>query len=124
MSKKDNRVESILRMARGAFEERIDVEMRRVVDNILDLNTKSTAKRKITMTIEFAPDDERRLINVSVSAKSTLAPLVPVPTSLFITSDGNGEMVVAEMVPQIPGQFDLDGREQEEPKILKLVKNA
>lgn len=124
MSKKDKRAESILRMARGAFEERIDVEMRRVVDNILDMNTKATAKRKITMTIEFTPDDDRRLINVSVSAKSALAPMVPVPTSLFITSDGNGEMVVAEMVPQIPGQIDMSGEEQDEPKILKLVRNA
>lgn len=121
---KDARTESILRMARGAFEERIDCEMRRVVDNILDINTKATAKRKITMTIEFAPDDDRRLINVSVSSKSALAPMVPVPTSLFITNDENGEMVVAEMVPQIPGQLDMYGKEQEEPKILKLMKNA
>lgn len=119
-----NRTESILRMARGAFEERIDCEMRRVIDNVLDPNTKATAKRKITMTIEFSPDDDRRLINVSVTAKSTLAPLTPVPTSLFITNDSNGEMCVAEMVPQIPGQFNIDGTAQEEPKIVKLMKNA
>lgn len=50
---------SILQMARGAFQERVDYEMGRVVDNILDLNTKATAKRKITLTIELTPDDER-----------------------------------------------------------------
>lgn len=43
---------SILQMARGAFQERVDYEMGRVVDNILDLNTKATAKRKITLTID------------------------------------------------------------------------
>lgn len=47
---------SILQMARGAFQERVDYEMGRVVDNILDLNTKATAKRKITLTIELTPD--------------------------------------------------------------------
>lgn len=95
---------SILQMARGAFQERVDYEMGRVVDNILDLNTKATAKRKITLTIELTPDDERQTISVAVQAKATLAPTNPVATALCITSDGNGEMVVAEMVPQIPGQ--------------------
>lgn len=45
---------------RGAFEERVDYEMDKVIQNILDPNTKATAKRKITLTIELTPDDERR----------------------------------------------------------------
>lgn len=114
----------ILQMARGAFQERVDYEMGRVVDNILDLNTKATAKRKITLTIELTPDDERQTISVAVQAKATLAPTNPVATALCITSDGNGEMVVAEMVPQIPGQINMDGTQQEAPKILKLVQTA
>ena len=73
---------SILQMARGAFQERVDYEMGRVVDNILDLNTKATAKRKITLTIELTPDDERQTISVAVQAKATLAPTNPVATAL------------------------------------------
>ena len=115
---------SILQMARGAFQERVDYEMGRVVDNILDLNTKATAKRKITLTIELTPDDERRQIQVSVTAKSTLAATNPVATSLYVTGDGNGELVVAEMVPQVPGQLNMDGTQQEQPKLLKLVTHA
>ena len=42
---------SILQMAQGAFQERVDYEMQRCVDNILDVNTKATAKRKITLTM-------------------------------------------------------------------------
>ena len=49
---------SILEMARGAFVERVDLEMAKVIDNILDANTKPTAKRKLTLTIEFQPDDK------------------------------------------------------------------
>lgn len=115
---------SIMQMAKGAFQERVDYEMSRVIDNILDLNTKATAKRKITLTIELTPDDERRQIQVAVTAKSTLASTNPVATSLCITSDGNGEMVVAEMVPQIPGQLNMDGTQQEAPKLLKLVQHG
>lgn len=108
---------SILQMAQGAFQERVDYEMQRCVDNILDVNTKATAKRKITLT----PDDDRRQIRVNVVAKATLAATNPVATSLCVTTDGNGEMVVAEMVPQLPGQMRMDGHEQEAPKILNLL---
>lgn len=39
-------------------------------------------------------------------------------------SDGNGELVVAEMVPQVPGQMNMDGTQQEAPKLLKLVQHG
>lgn len=99
-------------------------EMDKVIQNILDPNTKATAKRKITLTIELTPDDERRTIGVSVTAKSTLAATNPVATALYVTSDGNGELVVAEMVPQVPGQMNMDGTQQEAPKLLKLVQHG
>ena len=37
---------SILEMSMGAILERVDYEMGKVIDNILDVNTKPTAKRK------------------------------------------------------------------------------
>lgn len=86
-----NQRDSIMSMARGAFEERVDYEMDKVIQNILDPNTKATAKRKITLTIELTPDDE---------------------------------LVVAEMVPQVPGQMNMDGTQQEAPKLLKLVQHG
>lgn len=79
-----NQRDSIMSMARGAFEERVDYEMDKVIQNILDPNTKATAKRKITLTIELTPDDERRTIGVQVTAKSTLAATNPVATALVV----------------------------------------
>lgn len=46
---------SILEMSMGAILERVDYEMGKVIDNILDLNTKPNAKRKITVTLELIP---------------------------------------------------------------------
>ena len=113
--------ESILRMAAGAIEEKVDYEVSRVIDNILDLNTKPDAKRKITITLVFQPDAERKHIAIQAEAKSTLVPTAAVATSIVITADGNGEMVAAEMVPQIPGQLNMSGAEQKQPTILKFV---
>lgn len=122
--KNELRRESILSMAQGAIEEKVNYEVSRVIDNILDMNTKPDAKRKITITLEFSPDSERKHIHIAASAKSTLVPTAAVSTALMITSDGNGEMVIAEMVPQIPGQLNLNGGEQEQPKLLRLVNQS
>lgn len=112
---------SLLQMAKGAIQERVDYEVERVVDNILDINTDPTAKRKVTLTVELKPDEERQVIKISASAKSTLAPVTPVNTSLVVTADGNGEMILAEIVPQVPGQISMTGEQQEAPKILKIA---
>ena len=101
---------SILEMSMGAILERVDYEMGKVIDNILDPNTKPTGKRKITVGLELIPSADRRTITVQSTAKSTLVPTDPITTSLYITNQpGTGEMVVAEMVPQVPGQLGMDG---------------
>ena len=110
---------SILEMSMGAILERVDYEMEKVLNNILDLNTKPTGKRKITIALELVPSADRRTITVQTVAKSTLCPTEPITTSLYVTNQpGTGEMVVAEMTPQMPGSV------QEPPKILKLPSAA
>lgn len=117
--------DSIMRMARGAFEERVDYEMDKVIQNILDPNTKATAKRKISVTLELIPSADRRTITVQSTAKCSLTPTDPVTTSLYITNaPSTGELLVAEMVPQVPGQLALDGEEQDHHKILKFKRQA
>ncbi len=116
---------SILEMARGAFLEQVDYEMAKVIDNILDPNTKATGKRRITVTMELVPDDSRAKIAVSFATKLALVATNPLTTSLYVMGEsGTGEMCVVEMVPQIPGQMALNGVEQERPPQLKIIKPA
>ena len=112
---------SLLQMAKGAIQERVDYEVSRVVDNILDMNTEAKVKRKVVLTIVMVPDDDRQVVKIEASAKSTLAPVTPVGTSLVITADNNGEMILAEIVPQVPGQISMTGEEQQAPKILRIA---
>ena len=116
----DNLRNSILDMATGAIKERVDYDVTKVIDNILDLNTKAQAKRKITLTIEFVPDEDRKKIAISVTSKATLCPTNPVSTALAFVPSREGEAQLVEMVPQVPGQMALDGSEQASPKLLKL----
>lgn len=113
---------SILDMSKGAIKERVDYEMAKILDNIMDANTKPTAKRKLTVNIVFTPDDDRENIAIDVTARSVLVPTNPVKTSLYISgSEATGEIQAVEMVPQIPGQLDLNGEEQEGPAVLNIV---
>lgn len=110
---------SILQMARGAIQERADYEITKILDNILDPNTSATATRKLTITLTLKPDDTRQNIAVGVVAKSALAATNPVTTSLYVAD----ENTIVEMTPQIPGQMDVSGNEQEAAPMLKLIKN-
>lgn len=116
---------NILEMSRGAILERVDYEMGKIIDNILDPNTKPDGKRKLSVTVELTPSADRRIVNVKTTAKCALVPTEPISTSLYITSDrSTGELAVVEMVPQVPGQMAMDGDEQDDEKILKFVRQA
>ena len=109
---------SILQMARGAIQERADYEITKILENILDPNTSATAARKLTLTLTLKPDDTRQNIAVGVVAKSTLAATNPVTTSLYVAD----EETIVEMVPQVPGQLDMDGQVESAAPMLKLIK--
>ena len=125
MSEQRNEVniKSILQMARGGIQELVDYEMSRILDNILDANTKPTAKRKLSISLEFTPDDNRQMVAVASSVKSTLATTNPVQTALYLSATDKG-VVATEMTPQIPGQTGMFDAEQGPAPILKIIKTA
>lgn len=112
---------SILEMAMGSIAEITDYEVDRVIANIIDPNTKPDAKRKIVLTLTFTPDDNRGRVNLDVAAKTTLVPVNPVRTALCITKGKNGELLLAEMLPQVPGQVDMEGNESPIPAMMRVT---
>lgn len=111
---------SVLEMAMGGIAEVVDREVDRVICNVMDPSTKPTAKRKIVLTMTFEPDEYRQRLDMDVQARSTLAPVAPIKTALCITKGRGGELLMAEMMPQVPGQIDMDGNESPEPAIAKV----
>ena len=114
---------SLTRLAMGAIEERLDLEVAKVIDNIQDLNTKAGKKRTLTLVAEFLPAESRNHINMNTIVKLKLESASPIQTSLAVYTDRNtGEIAVVELVPNVPGQLNMDGGEQEPPAQLKLVR--
>lgn len=113
---------SILEMARGAIMEQIDVEMGKIVDNIVDPNTEAKKKRQLVITIDLAPSADRNVVTVTASAKCKLQPANAIQTSLYVGVDGKtGEVVATEMTPNVVGQIDMGGQEEPERPILRLA---
>lgn len=113
---------SILDMAEGAIKERRDIEMSKIIDNIMDINTAATKARELKLTVKFTPSSDRKNVQVSTQAQCKLQPTEPLATALYIGADENGEVGAVELTRQIPGQMNIDGQEQAEPPKLRLAK--
>ena len=63
---------SLINLGGGAAVEQFQVELDRVLENIMDPNTGHT-KRAITMKVEFQPSTDRSTYNLRISCSSKLA---------------------------------------------------
>lgn len=77
---------NLAKMAQGALQERFDIEMRKVIENIVDRNTEEKTARKITLEITFKPNKGRRTADVIVNSRATLARDIPIETSIAISA--------------------------------------
>ncbi len=112
---------SILDMGMGAFKERADYEMAKIIENIADINVPANKKRSLILQIDIVPDENRVAMKVECLVKSKLIPTAPVSTMLFASPDNEGEVAYKEAVRQAPGQIDVFGGVQEKPKVLNYT---
>lgn len=111
---------SILEMCNGAFLERADYEIGHIMANILDPNTDAKAKRTLVLKLVLQPDANRQNIAVYCESEAKLAKLLPVATTLYVAGDQD----IVELPPQIPGQQNLLGPEQDVAPVLRIVQTA
>jgi len=111
---------NIANIADGALVERADEEIKKVLENIMDPNTPSKAKRKVTITLVFEPkEDIRDMSEVTFSVKSQLAPAKAISTSIAFEKDGNNIVVEEFVKGSLRGQTKIDHETGEiiEPKV-------
>ena len=99
------------KIANTALQEKVDKELEKVLENILDLNTEAKATRKVTITLTMSTDDERTVVKTGMEVKSTLAPQKGVATTVIVGRDDTGKIHANELKSDIPGQtyFDDNG---------------
>lgn len=96
-------------IASGGLQEKVDLEMNKVFENIHDPNTKSTAKRRVTITIEMTPDENREVVSILSNVKSVMAPLTDIATTILTGKNfETGQVEARELKSKVPGQTYMD----------------
>ena len=92
------------KFAEGALAEKMNGALKEVLENIQDPNTDFKFKRKLTLEMIFVSGEDRELAEVSMIAKTKLAPNKPIATKIVIGTDGKGGVLASEYKKQVPGQ--------------------
>ena len=85
-------------IAQGAAIERANLELDRVLKNILDPNTSAKVQRVINLKIKIKPSEDRSMGSVEIQATSSLAPITEHVTQVYIGTDQHGEPEASEVV--------------------------
>jgi hypothetical protein len=84
----------------GALVEAFEVELAKVIANIMDPNTSYKTKRSISMTVDFHPKEDRVQINVESSVNTKLAGLIPSNSRIFVGKDAEGGLHAVDEDPR------------------------
>jgi len=90
----------------GAIDERMKQELEKIVENIVDPNT-GTKARKLSIEFKIVPDKQKKTCNVDFVIKSKLQPADSISTSIIIGKTQNG-YDAAEIGNELPGQTSID----------------
>lgn len=96
-------------LANGAIQEKLDVELGKIFDNIHDPNTKAEDKRTVTIKLEFVPDENRQTVKLNSNIAVKLANVRDVAVTVLTGKDlMNGKIEAKELKSSIPGQTYFD----------------
>lgn len=98
-------------IADGGLQEKLNNELARVIENILDPNTDPTVKREVSIKLVLKPNDQWNSVDTIMEVKSKLAPQVKLSTTILVGQNyETGEIHANELLSAMPGQtfFDND----------------
>lgn len=100
-------------IADGALRDKVQKELAKIAENILDQNTSHKKKRVLTIQIGFTPNEKRDLLTTSINVKATLAPATESLTTMLIGQDFNtGKIAMNELHSGTKGQMYFDPKDE------------
>jgi hypothetical protein len=100
MPKPDLQPVNLGSISRGALMEIFEIEIAKIAANIADTKTTATKKRKLTLQLTFAPDHDRKVIDVTAQAKTTLAGIADHSSRAYLGKDAEGHTYIFDEDPR------------------------
>jgi hypothetical protein len=104
----------------GAAEEKFENALKKVLDNILDPNTRPNVAREVVLTVKIKPSEARTDAEVIIDCRIKLANDKPFPTKIFIGRNAQGSSEAHEINAN---QMQLFPKQQR-PTLLNGVKGC
>ena len=104
---------SLQELAGGALQDKVNQAFEKVMQNMQDPNTPWKNKRKITVGITFAQNEDSTDCTCDISVDTKLAAVKPVSTKFCTQKDlATGEIYAQEYGPGIRGQMSFEDVDQ------------
>lgn len=107
----------------GAASEMFQGCLEKIIENIVNPNTKPDAVRSITLKMKVKPGkNDRSLCTVELSCDEKLAPVLPFETAMFVGMQ-HGVVAATEYAPQQQTLFDQSMQVQEQktaPNVIQM----
>ncbi|WP_418751999.1 hypothetical protein [Frisingicoccus sp.] len=96
-------------VAGGALQEKLNRELQKVFNNMMDPNTPWKNKRQITVKMTLEQNEDRDDCKAEIQVETKLAPVKSIETRFSLGRNlDNGEVEAAEYGPGIKGQMSMD----------------
>lgn len=91
---------NVINLADGSIVEKLNRELDKITQNIMDKNTDPKKERKITLTLSFKPNENRDFVRTTITTKTTLATEQGVETQILVGKDSEGQLHLNEVRQQ------------------------
>lgn len=96
-------------VAGGALQEKLNRELQKVFNNMMDPNTPWKNKRQITIKMTLEQNEDRDDCKAEIQVETKLAPVKSIETRFSLGRNlDNGEVYAAEYGPGLKGQMSMD----------------
>lgn len=84
----------------GAMIQGFEIEFRKALENIADINTPATASRKVTLVLVLKPHSDRVTIETEFKCSSTLAAIETHKSKCFMGRTEDGSYIAFDSDPR------------------------
>jgi hypothetical protein len=107
MPKPDLQPVNLGSISRGALMELFEIEIDKIAKNIAGTKTKATQKRKLVLELTFAPDIDRKVLDITANAKTKLACIADHASRAYLGKGTDGQPYILKAGNTV--QVDDDG---------------